>query len=124
VVVLRTAALYSIHIYRQTLSRRAARAIRLDLPWKGLGQNCFGPANIGIGMVQQDRELPNLQFRVREIFYIVDWARAHLRNDAVIGSLQRAFNCSRRAIHLALANGLNEPKSRGRHSSFGGQRGI
>jgi hypothetical protein len=27
----------------------------------------------------------------------------------------RAFNCSRHAVQSALANGLNEPKSRGRH---------
>jgi hypothetical protein len=42
-------------------------------------------------------------------------SRTHLRIDPMIGSLERVFNCSRHAIHSALANGLNEPKSRGRH---------
>jgi hypothetical protein len=91
----------------------AAPAIPLDLLWKGLGQNCFGPANIEI--LHQDTELPNLQFRAQQIFYIVDWARTHLEIDPTIGSLERAFNCSRHAIHSALANGLSEPRSRGRH---------
>jgi hypothetical protein len=47
---------------------------------------------------------------------IVDQAGTHLRIDPKIGSLERAFNCSRHAIHVASGNGLNEPKSRGRHS--------
>jgi hypothetical protein len=80
-----------------------------------LGQNCFGPANIGI--LQQDTELPNLQFPVEQIFSIMDWARTHLRIDPTIASLERAFNCSRRVIHSALVNGLNGPKSRARHSA-------
>jgi hypothetical protein len=50
-----------------------ARAIPLDLLGKGLGQHCFGPANIGT--LQQDTELPNLRFRPQQIFSIVDWAR-------------------------------------------------
>jgi hypothetical protein len=89
----------------------AALAILLDLLGKELGQNCFGSANIGIGILQQDTELPNLQFRSQQIFDIVDWARAHLRIDPKIESLERTFNCSRHAIHSALANRLNEPKS-------------
>jgi hypothetical protein len=40
-----------------------------------------------------------------------------LRIDPGIGSLERAFNCSRHAIHSAPANGLNEPKSQGGHSA-------
>jgi hypothetical protein len=59
--------------------------------------------------------LPNLQFRAQHIFYIRDWARSHLRIDPRIGLLEGAFNCLRHAIHSALANGLNEPKSRSRH---------
>jgi hypothetical protein len=47
----------------------------------------------------------------------VDWARIHLGIDRMIGSLANAFNDSRHAIHSALANGLNEPKSRGRYSA-------
>jgi hypothetical protein len=62
-------------------------------------------------------ELPHSQFRAEQKFYIVDWARTHLRIGPKIGSLDRTFNCSRYAIHSALANGLNEPKSRGRHSA-------
>jgi hypothetical protein len=91
----------------------AAPVIPLDLLWKGLDQNCFGPANIGI--LQQDTELPNLQLRAHQIFHIVDWACTHLRIDPAIRSLEWAFSCSRHAIHSALANGLNELKSRGRH---------
>jgi hypothetical protein len=60
----------TFHIYGQALPCPAARTIPLDLLWKGLGQNCFGPANIGI--LQQDMELPNLQFHAQQIFYIVD----------------------------------------------------
>jgi transposase len=93
----------------------AAPVIPLELLWKGLGHNCFGPANIAI--LQQDTELPHWQFRAQQIFYIVDWARIHLRIDPKIGSLERAFKCSRHTIHSALANGRNEPKSRGRHSA-------
>jgi hypothetical protein len=31
----------------------------------------------------------------------------------------RAFNCSRRAVQKALANGLNPPKPHGRHLAVG-----
>jgi hypothetical protein len=93
--------------------RPTAPAIPLDLLWKGLGQNGFGPANTGVR--QEDRELLNLQFRARQVLSIVDWARTYLRIDPTIRSLERAFSCSRHVIHSALANGLNEPKSRGRH---------
>jgi hypothetical protein len=82
-----------------------------------LGQNYFGPANIGIGILQQDTELPNLQFRAQQIFDILDWARTHFRIDPKIVTLERAFNCSRHAIHSASGNGLNELKSRGRRSA-------
>jgi hypothetical protein len=109
---------------RRTAPRRPTPAIPLDLLCKGLGQNYFGPANIGIGILQQETELANFELRAQQIFYIVDWAGTHLRIDPKIGSLERAFNCSRHAIHSAMGNGLNEPKSRGRHSAFGGQRGI
>jgi hypothetical protein len=61
-------------------------------------------------------ELVTLQFLAQQIFYIVGWARTHLRIDPKIGSLEHAFNCSRHAIHSGLGNELNEPKSRGRHS--------
>jgi hypothetical protein len=86
-----------------------------------LGQHCFRPPNIGI--LQQDTELPNLQFRAPQIFSIVDWARTHLRIDPKIGSLERAFNCSRHAILSALANGHNEPTSRSgiRQSAVSGE---
>jgi hypothetical protein len=90
-------------------------AIPFDLLWKGLGQNCFGPVNIGI--LQQDTKLPNLQLGAQQIFRILDWARTYVRIDPTIGSLERAFNDSRHAIHSALANGLNELKSRGRDSA-------
>jgi hypothetical protein len=80
-----------------------------------LGQNCFGPANIRF--LEQDTELPNLQFRAHSLFCVVDWAGTHLSIDPKIQSLGREFNCSRHAIHSALANGLNEPKSRGRHAA-------
>jgi hypothetical protein len=83
----------------------AALVIPLDLLWKGLDQNCAGPANIGIGILQQDTELPNLEFRAQQIFDIVDWARTHLRIGPTIRSLERAFNCSRDAIYSPLANG-------------------
>jgi hypothetical protein len=97
--------------------RPAAPAIPLDLFWKGLGQNCLGPANIGIRILRQDTELPNLQFLGQQIFSMVDWARTHLRIDPMIRSLEPTFNCSRHSIHSALAKGLNEPKSRYRHSA-------
>jgi hypothetical protein len=53
----------SIAIYGQALPCPTAPAMPLDLLWKGLNQNCFGPANIGI--LQQDTELPNLQFHAQ-----------------------------------------------------------
>jgi hypothetical protein len=49
------------------------------------------------------------------MFFIADWARAELGIEISIGGLMRAFNCSRHAVQSALANGLNEPKSRERH---------
>jgi hypothetical protein len=65
--------------------------------------------------MQEDTQLPKLQFRAQQMLDIVDWARTHLRIDPMMRSLEHAFNCSRDGIHSALANGLNEPKSRGRH---------
>jgi hypothetical protein len=44
-----------------------------------------------------------------------NWARAELGIEISIGGLMRTFNCSRHAVQSALPNGLNEPKSRGRH---------
>jgi hypothetical protein len=91
----------------------AAPAIRHDLLWKGLGQNCFGPGNVRI--LQEDIQLPKLQLPAQQLFSIADWARTDLRTDPTIRSLERAFSCSRHVIHSASANGLNEPNSRARH---------
>jgi hypothetical protein len=70
-----------------------------------------------MAILQQETELPNLEFRAQQIFDIGDWARTHLRIDPTIGSLERPFNCSRHAIHSALANAFNGPKSRDRDSA-------
>jgi hypothetical protein len=101
---------------------RASDTTQSALLWKGLGQHCFGPANIGI--LQKDTKLPKLQFGAQPISHIIDWAGTHWRSDPRIASLESAFNCSRHTIPSALANRLNEPKSRGRHWVFGGERGI
>jgi hypothetical protein len=58
--------------------------------------------------------LPKLKFSGQQIFDIVDRARTHLKSDPKIASLDRAFSYSQHALHSALANGLNEPKSYGR----------
>jgi hypothetical protein len=113
-VICQAAVTFHRHLWASPVPpRRASDTTRSAL--EGVGQNCFGRVKLGIGILQQDTELPNLQFSAQQIFDIVDWARSHLKIDPKIGSLEGAFNCSRHAIHSALANGLNEPKSRGRH---------
>ena len=76
-------------------------------------QNCLGETSFFA--LQDKAEFRELRFRAHQIFYLVNWARTERRTEISIGSLMRAFNCSRSAVHSALANGLSPPKSRGRH---------
>jgi hypothetical protein len=80
---------------------------------EGLNRNCLSGDNLRA--LQEGQEFCDLRFRAHQIFFIADWARAELGIEISIGGLMRAFNCSRRAVQSVLANGLNEPKSRGRH---------
>jgi hypothetical protein len=76
-------------------------------------QNYLG--EISLFALEQNAEFRELRFRAHQIFHLVNWARPERRTEIAIGSLMRAFNCSRSAVHSALANGLSPPKSRGRH---------
>jgi hypothetical protein len=68
-------------------------------------------------MLRERTQLPKLQFPAQQVFDLMDWTCTQLRIDPTMTSLERAFSGSRHAIHTALANGLNEPKSRDRHSA-------
>jgi hypothetical protein len=89
-----------------------APALPLPQLWEGLNRNCLSGCNLRAR--QESEEFCDLRFRAPQIFFIADWARAELGIEIAIGGLMRDFNCSRHAVQSALANGLNEPKSRGR----------
>ena len=91
----------------------AAPAIPLAQLWGDVLRNCLGETSLFA--LQQNAEFRELQFRAHQIVYLVNWARTERRTEISIGSLMRAFDCSRCAVRSALANGLNPPKSRGRH---------
>jgi hypothetical protein len=55
------------------------------------------------------------QLRAHEICSGVNWAGTEFRTEISSGLFMCAFNWSRCVIRSALANGLNPPKSRGRH---------
>jgi hypothetical protein len=91
----------------------AAPAIPLAELWELILQNCLGETSLFA--LQQHARFRELQFRAHYIFYLVNSAHTERRTEISIESLMRAFNCSRSAIHSALANGLSPPKSRSRH---------
>jgi hypothetical protein len=91
----------------------AAPALPLPQLWEGLNRNCLSDRNLHA--LQESQEFCELRFRAHQILVIADWAGAELGIEISIRGLMRAFNCSRHAVQSALANGLNEPKSLGRH---------
>jgi hypothetical protein len=92
---------------------QAAPAMPLAELWREIPRNCLGETCLFA--VQQNAEFRKLQFRVQQIFYLVNWARTECRTEISIGFLMRTFNCFCCAVRSALENGLNPPKSRGHH---------
>ena len=90
-----------------------APAIPIDILQQGLANNCLSERNIR--SLLQDPVFLSLEYRSHQIFHVYDWGRSHLRIEMTIGSLERAFNCSRPTVRAALANRHDPPKQRGRH---------
>jgi hypothetical protein len=76
-------------------------------------RNCLSEGKLRAS--QESQEFCDLRFGTDQIIFSADLAPAELGIEISIGGLIPAFNCFRRAVQSALANGLNEPKSRGWH---------
>jgi hypothetical protein len=68
--------------------------------------------------LQQEPGFDDLQYRAHQIYFIADFARETPGQDLSINQLARAFGCHSNRIKVALANGFEEPKTRGRHMAF------
>jgi hypothetical protein len=101
----------STAIHGQTLPRRAYSPIRWALE---RAEPKLSHRTKPMGLATKPG-IPWSPISCSSIFHIVTWARAELGIEILIGSLMRTFKYSWHPVQSALANGVNEPKSRGRH---------
>jgi hypothetical protein len=84
----------------------------LDEIYEGLCCNCLGVDHARHR--RQDKEFAQLRWRSRQIFSIHERPQNTLGSQVTHRSLQRAFNCAQFIVRVALQNGFDEPKQRGR----------
>jgi hypothetical protein len=85
-----------------------ATAIPLDQLWKTVGDNCLTEKTFRA--LQEGMEFPKAEFHARQMCDTMTWAYAEFRINIIIEVLMCAFNCSRCAIHSALANEFDQAK--------------
>jgi hypothetical protein len=98
--------------------RTSAQAILFQILRNQLEQYCFGDRSLRI--LQCCQKFLGLQFPSQQILDVHEFAGLEFGREISIGSLERAFNCSRAAVKRSLKNRLELPSSRA-HGRRGGR---
>jgi hypothetical protein len=81
-----------------------------------LQKYCFNEWMIWI--LRREPGFEELQYRSHPIYIVADFVRETAGQELSVNQFARNFECHPAGVKVALANGLEEPKSRGQHSAF------
>jgi hypothetical protein len=97
-------------------STSAASAIPDEKLISNLQKYCFN--ELMVRTFQREPGFEELRYRSHQICFVADFARETAGQEMSVNQLAKAFECHPVRVKVALANGFEKLKSRGRHSAL------